>query len=161
VEAGFIFSGNVGSGILLKNNDDGSWSAPAAIGLGGVGWGWIAGAAMKDIIVFIFDKNSLEGMCRETGVRLGGQLNVTLGPAGRNFEGGIGISNRGAVGTYSVAFSKGAFGGLSVEGAMLGARSGVNDQFYGMTTTPLSILDGDVTMPADRPIPLLTTFMIN
>jgi hypothetical protein len=51
VEAGYIFSGNVGSVILLKKNDDGSWSAPAAIGLGGVGWRWIAGAAMKDIIM--------------------------------------------------------------------------------------------------------------
>jgi lipid-binding SYLF domain-containing protein len=151
VEVGFIFSGNVGSGILLKKNDDGSWSAPSAMGLAGVGWGFLVGGAMKDIVLFIFDKNSLEGMCGETGVRLGGQLNLTLGPMGRNYEGGIGISNKGAVGTYSVAYSKGAFLGLSVEGAMLGARSGVNDSFYGKVTTPTSILAGDVSMPTGRP----------
>jgi hypothetical protein len=31
---------------------------------------------------------------------------LTLVPIGRNFEGGIGVSNCGAVDTYSVAFSK-------------------------------------------------------
>jgi hypothetical protein len=74
-----------------------------------------------------------------------------LGPFGRNYEAGIGVSNKGASGTFSVAFSKGAFLGLSVEGATVGPRSGVNDSFYGATTTPLSVLSGGVTMPADRP----------
>jgi lipid-binding SYLF domain-containing protein len=36
LEVGFIFSGNVGTGILLakKEND---WSAPSAVGLAGIG----------------------------------------------------------------------------------------------------------------------------
>ena len=44
VEAGFIFSGNVGTGILIRKNPDGSWSNPCAMGLTGVGWGAIFGA---------------------------------------------------------------------------------------------------------------------
>jgi hypothetical protein len=75
----------------------------------------------------------------------------SLGPFGRNYEAGIGISNKGASGTFSVAFSKGAFLGFAVEGAALGPRSGVNDSFYGTTTTPPSVLTGGVTMPADKP----------
>lgn len=35
VEAGFIFSGNLGTGILMAKKEDGSWSAPSAIGLTG------------------------------------------------------------------------------------------------------------------------------
>jgi lipid-binding SYLF domain-containing protein len=35
VEAGFIFSGNVGTGILLARYDDGKWSPPCAVGLTG------------------------------------------------------------------------------------------------------------------------------
>jgi len=77
-------------------------------------------------------------------------VNLTLGPFGRNYEGGIGISNTGAIGTFSVAFSKGAFLSLSVEGALVGARVGVNDQFYGKVTTPRSIVDGDVTIPEGK-----------
>ena len=37
VEAGFIFSGNVGTGLLLAKQADGKWSAPSSIGLTGVG----------------------------------------------------------------------------------------------------------------------------
>lgn len=35
VEVGFIFTGNIGTGILMAKKDDGSWSAPSAIGLTG------------------------------------------------------------------------------------------------------------------------------
>jgi SH3 domain-containing YSC84-like protein 1 len=35
IEAGFIFSGNIGTGIVLAQKADGSWSAPSAIGLTG------------------------------------------------------------------------------------------------------------------------------
>jgi lipid-binding SYLF domain-containing protein len=152
VEVGFVFSGSVGTGILLKKNDDGTWSKPCAMGLGGMGWGFLVGAAAKDIMVFIFDQNSLNGMLGEAGVRLGGQLNLTLGPMGRNYEGGIGISTSGAVGTFSIAFSKGAFIGLSVEGAIISPRGGANDSFYGKVTTPSSIImQNDVEMPESRP----------
>ena len=152
VEVGFIFSGNVGTGILLKKKDDGSgWSPPCAMGLTGVGWGFLVGGAIKEIMIFIFDQNTMTGMCGDAGVRLGGQLNLTLGPFGRNYEGGVGVSNTGAVGTFSIAFSKGAFLGASVEGAALGPRSNVNNHFYGQTTTPQSVINDEVTMPTDKP----------
>lgn len=37
IEAGFVFTGNVGTGILMAKKDDGSWSVPSALGLTGVG----------------------------------------------------------------------------------------------------------------------------
>jgi lipid-binding SYLF domain-containing protein len=37
IEAGFIFSGNVGTGLLLAKKKDGAWSAPCAVGLTGIG----------------------------------------------------------------------------------------------------------------------------
>jgi lipid-binding SYLF domain-containing protein len=152
VEVGFIFSGSVGTGILLKKNDDGSWSKPCAMGLGGMGWGFLVGAAAKDIMVFIFDQTSMNGMLAEAGVRIGGQLNLTVGPIGRNYEGGIGVSTAGAVGTFSIAFSKGAFISLSVEGAIITPRGGANDNFYGKVTTPNSIImQNDVEFPESRP----------
>ena len=152
VEAGFVFSGNVGTGILLGKKEDGTWSKPCAMGLGGVGWGFLVGAAMKDIIVFIFDKNSLAAMSAESGLRMGGQLNLTVGPFGRNYEGAIGVSGSGGAATTSVAFSKGAFLSLSIEGAVLQVRHGANDQFYKKATSAAGILQlDDVEMPEDRP----------
>lgn len=151
VEVGFIFSGNVGAGILLKKNEDKTWGNPCAMGLAGVGWGFLVGGAVKDIMIFIFDDSTMRGMCGDAGARIGGQINLSLGTMGRNYEAGVGISNKGAVGTFSVAFSKGAFLGLSVEGALLGPRGKVNDMFYGSTTTAESVVNGSFQMPANRP----------
>jgi hypothetical protein len=44
---------------------------------------------------------------------------------------------------------------------MLGTSAGAkNDQLYGTMTTPTSILNGDVALPATKPT-LIETFMIN
>lgn len=52
VEVGFIFSGNVGTGIVLLKNNDGTFnqSSPCAVGLTGVGFGLLAGASVKDVV---------------------------------------------------------------------------------------------------------------
>ena len=119
------------------------------MGLAGMGWGALVGGALKDIMIFIFDHTTMDGMMGEAGLKIGAQLNLTLGPMGRNYEGGVGISTKGATGTFSVAFSKGIFAGASIEGAVIGPRSGVNDQFYDKVTSPQSILEPstDVTIP--------------
>lgn len=116
VEVGFIFSGNVGTGILLKKNADGSWSPPCAMGLTGVGWGFIAGGQIKETITFFFDESSLNTALGDVGVRLGAQGGVSLFQWGRNYDAGVSLSNTGASGTFTTSFSKGVFGGLSVEG---------------------------------------------
>jgi lipid-binding SYLF domain-containing protein len=52
IEAGFIFSANVGTGIVLLKQADGTFSqsAPCAVGLTGVGFGLLAGASVKDVV---------------------------------------------------------------------------------------------------------------
>ena len=37
IEAGFVFSGNIGTGIVLARKPDGSWSPPSAVGISGLG----------------------------------------------------------------------------------------------------------------------------
>ena len=52
---------------------------------------------------------------------------------------------------HSVAFSKGAFVGLSVEGSIVGARKKVNQQFYGRPDlTSADLLSGGVEVPTDK-----------
>ena len=124
VEAGFIFSGNVGTGILLRriptDGDDAgtasSWSPPVAMGLTGVGWGFLVGGQIKETITFVFDEMSLDGMLGDVGVKFGAQAALTAGPFGRTYDVSLGLSNKGAAGTVTVALSKGLFGGLNVEG---------------------------------------------
>ena len=140
VEVGFFVSGSIGTGIILKRNTNAAagtneWSYPVACGLGGLGWGFLAGGSVKDLIVFIFDDDTLNKMAYDkVGVKVGGQLEATLGASGRSANLDFTVSEKGFGNTISYAFSKGAFIGISVEGAVIGARHKINNKFYNSET---------------------------
>eukprot|EP00545_Synedropsis_sp_CCMP1620_P005565 CAMPEP_0119003008 /NCGR_PEP_ID=MMETSP1176-20130426/289_1 /TAXON_ID=265551 /ORGANISM="Synedropsis recta cf, Strain CCMP1620" /LENGTH=253 /DNA_ID=CAMNT_0006954561 /DNA_START=159 /DNA_END=920 /DNA_ORIENTATION=+ len=153
IEAGFIFSGNVGTGLLMARSE-GKWSPPCAVGLTGVGWGFIAGASLKDVMVFLFDDATVASIAGDAGIKFGAQGELTLGPAGRNADLSLNLSNKGVGSSVAISFSKGLFGGISIEGAVVGARSAVNETFYGKAVTPLQILyDDTVTIPEKSLMP--------
>ena len=78
VEAGFIFSGNVGTGIIIAHKDDGTWSPPSALGLGGVGCGLVVGAEIKDILICVmwWDNTTMEALAGDRQIKFGGQVSA-------------------------------------------------------------------------------------
>lgn len=54
VKAGFVWSGKIGSGIVIARTDDGSWSAPSCIATGGVGFGFQAGADISEVRISVY-----------------------------------------------------------------------------------------------------------
>lgn len=77
VEVGFVFSGALGTGILLKKLDENGakWSAPVACGCTGVGWGALVGGSVEEIMMFIFDEDSLQKIgFDKMGLKLGAQV---------------------------------------------------------------------------------------
>src|SRR5262245_34555018 len=44
LKAGFIFSGEGGRGVVVARTPRGGWSGPSALGMGGAGFGFQAGA---------------------------------------------------------------------------------------------------------------------
>jgi lipid-binding SYLF domain-containing protein len=150
VEVGFIFSGNVGSGIIMTRDSDDAWSPPCAVGLTGVGWGFLVGGSLKDLMIFIYNTDTLGDVSGESGLKLGGQAELTLGPFGRSGQVHLDVSGKGAGASVAVAFSKGAFIGLSVEGSVVGPRHAVNETFYGMACHPGDILADKVKIPEGK-----------
>eukprot|EP01083_Nonionella_stella_P194680 717886_1 len=144
VEAGFIFSGNVGTGVIIANKYDGTWSPPSALGLGGIGWGFIMGAEVKDLVICVMDDTTLDTLSGEHQVKIGGQIAATIGPMGREAEVAFNLSEKGAGGTYTYTFSKGVFGGISLETAIMNVRSKENERFYGKAAKAKEILWEDV-----------------
>jgi len=59
----------------------------------------------------------------------------------------VNLNRTGLGGTISVAFSQGAFGGFSFEGAMIGPQNAANEAFYKSKVTPMQIIGGQVTVP--------------
>ncbi len=74
VEAGFIFSGNVGTGVVIAHKDDGTWSPPSALGLGGIGWGFMVGAEVKDLVICVMDDETLQALTGQHQLKVGGQV---------------------------------------------------------------------------------------
>lgn len=140
IEVGFMFSGNIGTGIALAKDDNGKWSAPCAVGLGGMGWGFLIGASVKDMMIFLFDDSAVAALTGDAGIKFGGQGEITLGPWGRTAEVALNLSNKGVGGSATVAFTDGLFGALSLEGSIVGPRSATNRSFYGKDVSPKQIM---------------------
>lgn len=100
-------------------------------------------------MIFVMDQRTLEALAGDNGLKFGGQAELTIANFGRSYNGSVNVSTAGATGgTVSVAFSKGLFVGVSIEGAVVGARKAVNESFYNTNASALQlIMDGNVTMP--------------
>ena len=155
IKAGFVFTSNLGTGILLAKDADFvmGWSPPCLMGLMGVGWGFIVSAvrgAIKDVIIFLMDDGSLIMLFANNSIKFGGEINLMVGPWGHDISGDIHLSGCGIGATPSFAFLKGAFLGLSMEGAIVGAQNVVNEAFYGKDVTPHQLLTEKMdTLPKD------------
>jgi Las17-binding protein actin regulator len=89
-------------------------------------------------------------MLTKHGAKLGSQFEATVGPFGRAGFADFELSKDGWGPTFTLAYSKGAFAGIAVQGAAVGAREFVNNKFYSAVVSPKDIVDGNVTVPADK-----------
>lgn len=151
VQTGFIFSGCIGTGIALRKTPDG-WSPPCAVGMGGLGFGIMAGMSVKDMVIFIMDERTMKAVCSEHGFKLGANYELTVGPLGRAFNANFDFTKKGVGSALALGYSNGAFAGISLEGAGIGPREFVNNKFYSKATSAESILyePGSVEIPGSK-----------
>ncbi|KAH9053187.1 DUF500-domain-containing protein [Lactarius vividus] len=147
-KAGFLFSARGGGGIVIARLDDGSWSAPSAIGLAGVGVGGQAGAEMTDFLIVLNSRSAVRSFMAAGSLTLGGNMSLAVGPLGRNGEASTALSTSGKVAAmYSYSKTRGLFGGVSVEGSVIVERQDANAQAYRSDVSAKQILSGSVTPP--------------
>ncbi|GMG84540.1 hypothetical protein LNKW23_37560 [Paralimibaculum aggregatum] len=130
VKAGFLISGQFGSGVLLVKQADGTWSAPAFYGIQAAGIGLQAGAELSTLGLAVMTDEALAAFY-DGGFKLGGGLDLTLAALGGTAE----LDTAADIVSFSVA--KGAFAGLSLEGSNFVADGPRNAAYYGrdaMTT---------------------------
>lgn len=141
---GFIVSGRGGTGVIVARTDTG-WSAPSAIGTGGLGIGFQAGLQVTEHVVVLNTSEAVKAFSQGGNVTLGAALSVAVGPVGRTAE--AGVAPRAAVYTYSR--SQGVFAGISLEGTVIGTRYRANEEYYNKPIYPGEILEGKITPPPD------------
>lgn len=140
LKGGFIVGGEGGSGVLLaRNAQTGDWSAPAFYALFAGSIGLQIGGEVSQAMLLIMTDKGLEAMFRNE-FKLGADASLAVGPIGRGIEASATTNLRDDI--YAFAISKGLFGGVSLEGAIINARHSRNQAYYGRTVSPRDIVMG-------------------
>ena len=131
-KAGFLFSGRAGTGVVIARLDDGTWSAPSAVGTAGAGFGLQVGVELAEFLIILNSRAAVKSFMAAGSLTLGGNMSIAAGPLGRNLEGTGALSSKGAVAAmYSYSRTKGLYGGASIEGSIVVERSDANSKAYG------------------------------
>lgn len=135
VKAGFVWGGSGGKGVLLgRDEKTGEWSEPAFYSMGSVSWGLQIGVQKAEVIMLVRSQRGMESLYRSS-VKLGGDTSVAAGPVG------VGAAIRNVTADIiSFTRAKGAFAGLSLEGAVVKTSNKSNSAYYGKSVRPVDIL---------------------
>jgi lipid-binding SYLF domain-containing protein len=124
---------------MSQRHEDGSWSLPAYIEMGGGSFGLQIGVQASDIVLVFTDEDGLKGLLKGK-LKLGADASATAGPVGRKAEVGTDVLLRSAVFAYSR--SKGLFAGISLDGSVISIDDSANRKIYGKNLTGEQILLG-------------------
>ncbi len=139
VKGAFGVGGQWGKGLMSQRREDGSWSAPAYIEIGGGSFGLQIGLQASDVVLVFTDEDGIKGILKGK-VKLGADASATAGPVGRKAEVGTDVLLKSAVFAYSR--SKGLFAGISLDGSVIGIDDSANRKIYGNNVTGEDILLG-------------------
>jgi lipid-binding SYLF domain-containing protein len=137
LKGAFIIGASGGSGVMLAHDERGhGWAGPAFYTMGEASFGLqIGGEAMEVVLVALSEKGV--SALLSTSVKLGGNVGVAAGPVG---AGAAAATQNLSADIVSYARAKGLFAGISLDGAVVDVREGLNEAYYGKKVSPTDIL---------------------
>ena len=144
IKGGFILGGKHGRGVASCRTATG-WSAPAFVSVGGGSWGLQIGVEGVDLVMLVMNQQGLQHLL-SSKFALTGEGSVAAGPVGRHASAGTDWKLKTQMLTYSR--SKGAFAGLTLEGAVIQQDNDSTSAIYGKRMGFRSTLAGKVSTPA-------------
>ncbi|MBT8472900.1 MAG: lipid-binding SYLF domain-containing protein [Marinicaulis sp.] len=132
LRGGFIFGASGGNAVMLARNEDGSWSEPTFFTIGSFSFGLQAGGEASEIVLLVMTKRGMEQLL-SSSVKLGADLTLAAGPIGAG-------AKAQTVDVLAFARSRGLYGGVSIEGAVLKARHSWNREYFGADVSPADII---------------------
>ena len=134
VKAGWIFGGAGGRAVVFaRNAQTGHWVGPAFYNIGAASVGFQAGVSISETVTLVMTEKGLNSLLANS-VKLGGDASIAAGP--------VGAGASSDITTDFVAFSrsKGVYGGLNLEGSVIGVANDWNRSYYGANVLPPDIL---------------------
>lgn len=146
----FIFGVSGGSGVFFARSErPGQWLGPAFYTIGEASFGFQAGGDASEVALLAMTDRGVNALL-STSVKLGADASVAAGP--------VGVGVRAATANVSVDIvsfsrSKGLYGGVSVDGAVVATRNGLNVAYYGRDVSTQDILiRGNASNPQAAPL---------
>jgi lipid-binding SYLF domain-containing protein len=141
VKAGWIFGGSGGRAVLYARDSQGKWAGPAFYNIGAASVGFQAGLSVSQTLTLVMTDKGLNTLLANS-VKLGGDASVAVGPVG------AGANSTIAADFVAFSRSKGLYGGLNLEGAVISPANDWNNAYYGKNVLPPDILvRGDTHNP--------------
>ncbi len=143
IKGGFVIGGKHGRGVATCRTNTG-WSAPAFISVGGGSWGLQIGAEGVDLVMLVMNEQGMQHLL-SSKFQISGEGSAAAGPVGRHASAGTDWKLNTEMLTYSR--SKGAFAGLTLEGAVVEQDNDSTEAIYGKDVPFRKILLGNVRPP--------------
>src|SRR5262245_34711484 len=128
-KAAFGIGGELGRGAVSCKKDagKGAWGPPAMISVTGGSFGFQIGGQETDVVLLFMTPDSFKHLLRDK-VKLGVDASAAGGPKGRMAAASTNATMRAEILTYSR--SRGAFAGVSLNGAVLRPDNEANKKLY-------------------------------
>lgn len=138
LKGAFIVGVSGGSGVfVVRDRKTGTWAGPAFYTIGEASFGFQAGGEASEVILLAMTDRGITALLSDSA-KLGGDVGVAVGPVG---IGAAASTANLSADIVAFASSKGLFGGIAVDGAIVAVRDGLNKAYYHKEKlTPTDIL---------------------
>lgn len=133
----FIIGASGGSGVfLVRDRHKGDWTGPAFYTIGEASFGFQIGGDASEVILLAMTERGVMALLASS-VKLGADVGIAVGPVGAGADASTANLSADII---SFSRSKGLYGGISLEGAVVAVREGLNKAYYGRNVSPSDIL---------------------
>jgi lipid-binding SYLF domain-containing protein len=122
------------------------WSAPGSVRIEGGSVGFQIGLNETDVILLVMNRRGAERLL-STQFTIGGEAEAAVGPVGRASTAQTDVSLRAEMLSWSR--SRGAFAGVSLQGATLRQDESDNADIYGRKLTNKQVINGPTAWPTE------------
>lgn len=144
-KAAFGFGGKYGRGWVSCRNANGpGWSAPAAVRMEGGSFGFQIGVSSTDVILLVMNERGMQKLL-SSKFTLGADASVAGGPVGRSASAQTDALITAEILSWSR--SRGAFAGVSLEGATLRNDLDQNEALYNKKLNNQDVINGHLPVP--------------
>ena len=136
-KAAFVVGGQFGRGYASCRKAGGGWGAPAAVKIEGGSFGLQLGGQSTDVILLVMNQRGMDKLMSDK-FTIGADAAAAAGPVGRDAKADTDIMLKAEILSY--ARSRGAYAGLSLEGATMRPDNEENKKLYGREVSNQDIL---------------------